>query len=101
MWIEHSLTFRGRDRLFLPAERWQAELWLAILRTTVAVGRGSRLPYFALRACAGVDAAGRATGPDVMRVDDELPSLHYQRPIRSTTLGGNLFRCPNNAHSPT
>jgi hypothetical protein len=25
VWIEHSLTFRGRDRLFLPAERWQAE----------------------------------------------------------------------------
>jgi hypothetical protein len=25
VWIEHSLTFRGRERLFLPAERWQAE----------------------------------------------------------------------------
>ena len=24
VWIEHSLTFRGRERLFLPAERWQA-----------------------------------------------------------------------------
>ncbi|RZL95285.1 MAG: hypothetical protein EOP82_02995 [Variovorax sp.] len=24
VWTEHSLSFRGRDRLFLPEERWQA-----------------------------------------------------------------------------
>jgi hypothetical protein len=25
VWIEHSLTFRGRERLFLPEEHWRAE----------------------------------------------------------------------------
>ena len=25
VWIAHSLSFRGRERLFLPEERWQAE----------------------------------------------------------------------------
>ena len=27
VWIEHSLSFRGREQLFLPEERWTSEAW--------------------------------------------------------------------------
>ena len=25
VWIDHSLAFRSRERLFIPEERWQAQ----------------------------------------------------------------------------
>ena len=72
VWIEHSLTFRGRDRLFLPAERWQAEAKRHYARLSLPAQPAAFLNPLLARVRAGVDAVARATRSGVLRVDDEL-----------------------------
>jgi hypothetical protein len=72
VWIEHSLTFRGRDRLFLPDERWQAEARRHYARLSLPAKATDFLTPLPARVRAGVDAVAQATRAGVLRVDDEL-----------------------------
>lgn len=72
VWIEHSLTFRGRDRLFLPAERWQAEAKRHYARLSLPAEPADFLTPLLARVRAGVDAVAQATRSGVLHVDDEL-----------------------------
>ena len=49
VWIEHSLSFRGRERLFLPDERWKSEA-RASLRQAAIARQSERVPCTAARA---------------------------------------------------
>ena len=72
VWIEHSLTFRGRERLFLPAERWQAEAKRHYARLSLPTEPAEFLAPLLARVQAGVDAVAQATRTGVLRIDDEL-----------------------------
>ena len=72
VWIEHSLTFRGRERLFLPAERWQAEAKRHYARLSLPAKAAAFLELLLARVRAGVDAVAEATRSGVLRVDDDL-----------------------------
>ena len=72
VWIEHSLTFRGRQRLFLPAERWQAEAKRHYARLSLPTEPAEFLAPLLARVQAGVDAVAQATRTGVLRIDDEL-----------------------------
>ena len=72
VWIEHSLTFRGRERLFIPAERWQTEAKRHYARLSLPVTPAQFLTPLLTRVRAGVDAVAQAARSGVLRVDDEL-----------------------------
>ena len=72
VWIEHSLTFRGRERLFLPAERWQAEAKRHYARLSLPTKAAAFLEPLLARVRAGVDAVAEAARSGVLRVDDDL-----------------------------
>ena len=72
VWIEHSLTFRGRERLFIPAERWQAEGKRHYARLSLPGKPAQFLAPLLARVRAGVDAVAQAARSGVLRVDDEL-----------------------------
>lgn len=72
VWIEHSLTFRGRERLFLPAENWQAEAKRHYARLSLPTEPAEFLAPLLARVRAGVDAVAHATRTGVLRIDDEL-----------------------------
>jgi TnpA family transposase len=64
VWIEHSLSFRGRERLFLPDERWKAEARRHYARLQLPAKASDFLAPLLARVRAGVDG--------LLRVDDEL-----------------------------
>ena len=68
VWIEHSLSFRGRERLFLSEERWQAERGV----TTPGCSCQPRPASSSARVLIGVDAVAAAARSGDLRVDDEL-----------------------------
>jgi len=72
VWIEHSLSFRGRDRLFLPSERWQAEAPRHYARLSLPTQAADFLAPLLERVRAGVDAVAAAASAGTLRVDDEL-----------------------------
>lgn len=72
VWIEHSLTFRGRERLFIPAERWQIEAKRHYARLSLPVTPAQFLTPLLTRVRAGADAVVQAARSGVLRVDDEL-----------------------------
>lgn len=72
VWIEHSLTFRGRERLFIPAERWQADAKRHYARLSLPAEPAQFLTPLLARVLAGVDAVAQAARSGVLRVDDEL-----------------------------
>ena len=72
IWIEHSLTFRGRERLFFPAERWQAEAKRHYARLSLPTKPAEFLEPLLVRVRAGVDCVAQATRSGVLRVDDDL-----------------------------
>lgn len=72
VWIEHLLSFRGRERPFLPEERWQAEARRHYARLQLpAKASGFLVPLLA-RVLVGVDAVAAAARSGDLRVDDEL-----------------------------
>jgi TnpA family transposase len=75
VWIEHSLTFRGRERLFIPAERWQFEAKRHYARLSLPVTPAQFLTPLLTRVRAGVDAVAQAARSGVLRVDDEDPEV--------------------------
>ena len=72
VWIEHSLSFRGRQRLFLPEERWQAEARRHYARLQLPAKAGEFLVPLLARVLVGVDAVAAAARSGDLRVDDEL-----------------------------
>lgn len=72
VWIEHSLTFRGRERLFLPAERWQAEAKRHYARLSLPANPEDFLVPLLMRVRAGVQAVAVAARSGGLRIDDEL-----------------------------
>jgi TnpA family transposase len=72
VWIEHSLSFRGRARLFFTDERWQAESKKHYARLSLPSKAATFLKPLLARVTAGVDAVAAAARSGVLRVDDEL-----------------------------
>ena len=72
VWIEHSLSFRGRERLFLPADKWKAEASRHYTRLSLPTNPAEFLKPLLARVRAGVDAVTEAARSGVLRVDDDL-----------------------------
>ncbi len=72
VWIEYSLSFRGRERLFIPDERWQTEARRHYARLQLPAKASDFLAPLLARVRAGVDAVAAATRAGALRVDDEL-----------------------------
>jgi TnpA family transposase len=72
VWIEHSLSFRGRERLFIPDERWKTEARRHYARLQLPAKASDFLAPLLARVRAGVDAVAAATRAGALRVDDEL-----------------------------
>ena len=72
VWIEHSLSFRGRARLFFTDERWKAESKKHYARLSLPGKAATFLKPLLARVTAGVDAVAAAARSGVLRVDDEL-----------------------------
>jgi TnpA family transposase len=72
VWLEHSLSFRGRDRLFLPPDRWQAEAPRHYARLSLPTRAADFLRPLLERVRTGVDAVAAAARAGTLRVDDEL-----------------------------
>jgi len=68
VWLEHSLSFRGRDRLFLPPERWQAEAPRHYARLSLPTQATDFLPPLLERMRVGVDAVATAARAGTLRV---------------------------------
>ena len=72
VWIEHSLSFRGRERLFIPDERWKTEARRHYARLQLPAKASDFLTPLLARVRTGIDAVAAATRVGLLRVDDEL-----------------------------
>ena len=72
VWLEHSLSFRGRERLFIPDARWQTEARRHYARLRLPAKASEFLAPLLERVRAGVDAVAAATRAGALRVDEEL-----------------------------
>jgi len=72
VWIDHSLAFRSRERLFIPAERWRAPRRAHFRRLGLPTDAAAFLEPLAERAQAGMTAVAAAAEAGELRVDDEL-----------------------------
>jgi hypothetical protein len=72
VWIDHSLVFRSRERLFIPAERWEKERNSYYRRLSLPKRAESYLEPLIERAKAGVAAVAKAVEAGEQPVDDEL-----------------------------
>ena len=72
IWIEHSLSYRGRERLFIPAERWEIEARRHYARLQMPAKAANFLAPLLERVRVGVDAVAVAVRAGTLRVDDEL-----------------------------
>ena len=72
VWVDHSLAFRGRARLFFTPERWAAESKRHYARLDLPTKASTFLAPLLTRVRAGVAAVAKAARVGVLRVDDEL-----------------------------
>ena len=72
VWIDHSLAFRSRERLFIPAETWEKERNAYYRRLSLPKRAESYLEPLIERAKAGVAAVAKAVEAGDLKVDDEL-----------------------------
>lgn len=72
VWIDHSLAFRSRERLFIAAERWQAQRRAHFRRLGLPTDPMAFLEPLVARAEAGMAAVAAAAEAGTLRVDDEL-----------------------------
>lgn len=72
VWIEHSLSFRGRACLFFTNERWQEESKRHYARLSLPANASTFLKPLLAKVRAGMDAVAAAARSGVLRVDDEL-----------------------------
>jgi TnpA family transposase len=72
VWVDHSLVFRGRARLFFTPERWAAESKRHYARLDLPAKASTFLAPLLTRVRAGVAAVASAAREGTLRVDDEL-----------------------------
>ena len=72
VWIDHSLAFRSRERLFIPAAIWQRERGSYYRRLTLPKQAHAFLEPLIERARAAVAAVAKAAEAGELRIDDEL-----------------------------
>ena len=72
VWIDHSLAFRSRERLFIPADRWAAQRRLYFRRLGLPTDPAEFLEPLVERAEIGMAAVAAAAKDGTLRVDDEL-----------------------------
>jgi len=72
VWIEHSLSFRGRARLFFTRERGMAEFKKHYAHLSLPGKAATFLKPFLARVAPDVDAGVEAARSGRLRVDDEL-----------------------------
>jgi TnpA family transposase len=72
VWVDHSLVFRGRARLFFTPERWAAEAKRHYARLDLPAKAGTFLSPLLTRVRVGVAAVATAAREGTLRVDDEL-----------------------------
>jgi TnpA family transposase len=72
VWIDHSLAFRSRERLFIPAETWEKERNAYYRRLSLPKRAESYLEPLIELAKAGVAAVAKAVEAGDLKVDDEL-----------------------------
>jgi hypothetical protein len=72
VWIGHSLAFRSRERLFIPAERWHAHRRAYFRRLGLPTDPMAFLEPLVERAEAGMATVAAAAEAGTLRVDDEL-----------------------------
>ena len=72
VWIEHSLSFRSRETLFIPEPRWQQSRRAHYRRLSWPADPKDFLEPLIERAQAGVTAVAEAAAAGVLKIDDEL-----------------------------
>ena len=72
VWVDHSLVFRGRARLFFTPERWTAESKRHYARLELPTKACAFLKPLLARVSAGAAAVAQAARDGVLSVDDEL-----------------------------
>jgi len=72
VWIEHSLSFRGRERLFFPAAQWKKEAKRHYARLALPVKATDFLEPLLERVRTGVDSVAEAARNGTLRVDEDL-----------------------------
>ena len=72
VWIDHSLAFRSRERLFIPVSQWQRERDSYYRRLSLPKKAEAYLEPLVERAQAGVAAVAQAAKAGELRIDDEL-----------------------------
>jgi hypothetical protein len=72
LWIDHSLAFRSRERLFIPTDRWQVQRRPYFRRLGLPTDPTVFLGPLTDRAEAGIAAVAAAAKAGTLRVDDEL-----------------------------
>lgn len=72
VWIEHSLSFRSREQLFLPATVWKAQARRHYTRLKLPSKAAAFLDPLLERVRAGVEAVDAATRSGVLQVDDDV-----------------------------
>jgi hypothetical protein len=76
VWIEHSLSFHGRDRLLLPAERWRVESPRHYARLSLPPHAGDFLAPLLERVRTGVEAVAAAARAGTLRVEMSCTCPH-------------------------
>ena len=88
IWIEHSLSFRGRARLFIPADRWKTESRAHYSRLLMPREPAQFLEPLIAKVDAGAEAVAAAVRRGELRIDDELhvsePETEEESPEVST-----------------
>jgi len=72
LWIDHSLAFRSRERLFIPADPWAAQRRPYFRRLGLPTDAAVFLGPLTDRAEAGMAAVAAAAQAGTLRIDDEL-----------------------------
>ncbi|MEO7128284.1 MAG: Tn3 family transposase [Rhodoferax sp.] len=72
VWVDHSLVFRGRARLFFTPERWATESKRHYARLALPTKASTFLAPLLARVRVGVAAVATAAREGTLRVDDEL-----------------------------
>lgn len=72
VWIEHSFAFRSRERLFIPAERWQQTRRAQYRRLALPTEAGAFLEPLLEQSQHAIARVADAAVAGELRVDDEL-----------------------------
>ncbi len=72
VWIDHSLSFRSRETLFIPPARWQSTRRAHYRRLHLPQDPAAFLEPLIERAKAGVLAVSKTAADGILRVDEEL-----------------------------